>query len=405
MWMMKLVALGMLVAGVMCEERKLSGDAVALGERSVQLALDLYHTVSGDKASDNILLSPVVVACSLGLVSLGGKGSTAAQAKSVLRMDKVPDKKLHEALAELLQEVSNVTTRNVTWRLGSRLYGPTSVSFTGDFVKRSKEHFSCDPSKLNYRDKKSALTSINKWAAQATDGKLPELTTALDKTDGATIVNAMFFKPHWDEKFHHKMVDNRGFMVKPSFSVGIPMMHRTGFYNLYRDEANKVDILEMPLAHKLSSMVFIMPFGPEPLDRLEKLLTKEQVNTWMRKVKKLPVAISLPRVSLEVSHHLEKHLANIGLTEAVDKSKADLSKMSGKKDLYLANVVHGTALELDVEGNPFDATIYSREELKKPKVFYADHPFIFFVKDKKTNSILFIGRLVKPKGDKLNDEL
>lgn len=33
---------------------------------------------------------------------------------------------------------------------------------------------------------------------------------------------------HWDEKFYEKMVDDRVFMVTRSFTVGVPMMHRTG---------------------------------------------------------------------------------------------------------------------------------------------------------------------------------
>lgn len=101
----------------------------------------------------------------------------------------------------------------------------------------------------------------------------------------------------------------------------------------------------------------------------------------------------------------QKHLAGLGLTEAIDKNKADLSRMSGKKDLYLASVFHATAFEWDTEGNPFDQDIYGREELRSPKLFYADHPFIFLVRDTQSGSLLFIGRLVRPKGDKMRDEL
>lgn len=101
----------------------------------------------------------------------------------------------------------------------------------------------------------------------------------------------------------------------------------------------------------------------------------------------------------------QKHLAGLGLTEAIDKNKADLSRMSGKKDLYLASVFHATAFEWDTDGNPFDQDIYGREELRTPKLFYADHPFIFLVRDTQSGSLLFIGRLVRPKGDKMRDEL
>ena len=101
----------------------------------------------------------------------------------------------------------------------------------------------------------------------------------------------------------------------------------------------------------------------------------------------------------------QKHLKELGLTEAVDKSKADLSNISGKKDLYLSSVFHASAIEWDTHGNEIDTSIFGTEKLKNPKLFYADHPFIFLVKDQKTNSILFIGRMVRPKGDKMRDEL
>lgn len=61
----------------------------------------------------------------------------------------------------------------------------------------------------------------------------------------------------------------------------------------------------MPLAHKKSSVIFIMPYHVEPLERLEKLLTQDQLNTWMSKLQETAVAISLPKVIMEVSHDLQ----------------------------------------------------------------------------------------------------
>ncbi|XP_047676935.1 serpin H1b isoform X1 [Tachysurus fulvidraco] len=405
MWVTNVVALCLMAVVSSAEEKKLSSHAISLADTSSHLAFNLYHNLAKEKDLDNILISPVVVASNLGLVALGGKSSTASQVKSVLKADTLKDEHLHTGLSELLNEVSDPVARNVTWKINNRLYGPSSVSFADDFVKTSKKHYKYDHSKINFRDKRSAINSINEWASKSTDGKLPEVTKDVKNTDGAMIINAMFFKPHWDEKFHHKMVDNRGFLVSRSFTVSVQMMHRTGLYGFHEDKENKLFVLNMPLAHKKSSVIFIMPYHVEPLERLEKLLTQNQLNTWLSKLQETAVAVSLPKVSMEVSHDLQKHLGEIGLTEAVDKSKADLSNMSGKKDLYLSNVLHASAWEWDTEGNPFDASIFGSEKLRNPKLFYADHPFIFLVKDNQTNSILYMGRMVRPKGDKMRDEL
>ncbi|XP_061734687.1 serpin H1b [Nerophis ophidion] len=406
MWLSNVVVALCLLALVACaEDKKLSSHASTLADTSANLAFSLYHNMAKAKDTENILISPVVVASSLGMVALGGKSSTASQVKTLLHADKLKDEHLHAGLSELLSQVSDAKTRNTTWKINNRLYGPSSVVFTDDFVKTSKKHYNYDHSKINFRDKKSAVNSINDWAAKSTDGKLPEVTKDVQNADGAVIVNAMFFKPHWDEKFHEQMVDNRGFLVTRSFTVSIPMMHRTGLYDFYEDKENNLYVLDMPLGKKQASMILIMPYHLEPLERLEKLLTRQQVDTWISKMENRAVAISLPKVSVEVSHNLQKHLAELGLTEAVDKAKADLSNISGKKDLYLSNVFHASALELNTEGNPFDTNIFGSGRLKDPKLFYVDHPFIFLVKDHKTNSVLYLGRVVRPKGDKMRDEL
>ncbi|XP_076875362.1 serpin H1a [Brachyhypopomus gauderio] len=403
MWLNSLVALCLLLSA--SADKKLSNHATILADSSTNLAFNLYHSMAKDKGVENILISPVVVASSVGLVALGGKSSTASQATAVLSANKVKDEKLHAGLAELLTEVSNSTARNVTWKISNRLYGPSSVSFAEGFVKNSKKHYNYEHAKINFRDKRSAVSSINEWASKSTDGKLPEVTKDVEKTDGAMIINAMFYKPHWDEQFHHKMVDNRGFLVHRSNTVSLPMMHRTGIYGYLDDTTNKLFVLEMPLAHKMSSLVFIMPHHVESLERVEKLLSRTQLDTWLSKLEQRAVAVSLPKVSMEVSHDLQKHLGELGLTEAVDKTKADLSNISGKKDLYLSSVFHASAMEWDTMGNPPDTSIFGTDKVKDPKLFYADHPFIFLVKDKKTSSILFIGRLVRPKGDIMRDEL
>lgn len=79
----------------------------------------------------------------------------------------------------------------------------------------------------------------------------------------------------------------------------------SGLYDLYDDKTNKLIIMSMPLAHKKSTVVFIMPHHVETLERLEKLLTKEQLDKWMGKMQKTAVAVSLPKVSMEVSHNLQ----------------------------------------------------------------------------------------------------
>lgn len=78
-----------------------------------------------------------------------------------------------------------------------------------------------------------------------------------------------------------------------------------GLYDFFEDTENKIFVLNMPLGQKQASMILIMPYHLEPLERLEKLLTRKQVDTWLSKMENRAVAISLPKVSVEVSHNLQ----------------------------------------------------------------------------------------------------
>lgn len=85
----------------------------------------------------------------------------------------------------------------------------------------------------------------------------------------------------------------------------------SGLYDFYEDTENKVFVLNMPLGQKQASMILIMPYHLEPLERLEKLLTRKQVDTWLSKMENRAVAISLPKISVEVSHNLQVNVCTL----------------------------------------------------------------------------------------------
>lgn len=75
----------------------LNPKAATLAKRSADPAFSLYQAMAKDQAVENILVSPVVVASSLGLVSLGGQATTVSQAKAVLSTKQLRDEEVHAA--------------------------------------------------------------------------------------------------------------------------------------------------------------------------------------------------------------------------------------------------------------------------------------------------------------------
>lgn len=84
-----------------------------------------------------------------------------------------------------------------------------------------------------------------------------------------------FLSGHWDEQFHHKMVDNRGFMVSRSYTVSVQMMHRTGSwrhsYQLVQKHSLRLGMVEhfgkikKLLLQRITGLEKVAPANPQTI--------------------------------------------------------------------------------------------------------------------------------------------
>ena len=111
------------------------------------------------------------------------------------------------------------------------------------------------------------------------------------------------------------------------------------------------------------------------------------------------VDLHLPRFKVEESYDLQATLEALGMVDAFNKEKANFSGMTGRRDLVLSKVIHKSFVEVNEEGTEaaaatgVEAVYYSSRIADS---FRCDHPFLFFIKHNKTNSILFYGRVSSP---------
>ncbi|KAJ4949030.1 hypothetical protein JOQ06_020549 [Pogonophryne albipinna] len=187
-----------------------------------------------------------------------------------------------------------------------------------------------------------------------------------------------------------------------------------GVYRYHEDVQNMVQVLEAPLCGGKASMVLLMPFHVEDLGRLEKLLTPELLTKWLPKANitstlSLKVALSLDILfeSERDSCWWEKIVETV-VRSGFDRSVgpvADFSMVSDKckGKLHLGGVLHWASLELAPQAGKGGINV--DENVEKPKLFYGDHPFIFFVRDNTTGALLLMGALDQAEGEALHDEL
>jgi serpin B len=181
-------------------------------------------------------------------------------------------------------------------------------------------------------------------------------------------------------------------------AVTVPMMqleHRFGYW-----ENDRLQVLEMPYKDECMSLIVLLPKGKTAIADLEQKLNLENLTDWQDRLRKQKVVVFLPKFKIESQFGLNQTLAAMGMPDAFDAGQADFSGMLGKKELYISKVIHKAFVEVNEEGMEAAAATgvaISVTSIAPPSpIFKADHPFVFFIRDNASQSILFFGRLLNP---------
>ena len=88
------------------------------------------------------------------------------------------------------------------------------------------------------------------------------------------------------------------------------------------------------------------------------------------------------------------------MTDAFSASSANFSGMDGERNLYIGEVVHKAFVSVDEAGTEAAAAtaVVMRASgiAVEPMVVEVNRPFIFLIYDYPTQTVLFLGRVIKP---------
>lgn len=176
-------------------------------------------------------------------------------------------------------------------------------------------------------------------------------------------------------------------------------MNKTEILGYY--ENKDLQFITKPYIGNDKSFCVILPSGRFGITDVETKLGKSIIDAIFQSINFVEVNLSLPRFKLETSFSLNEPLKKLGLLAAFTP-KADFTGITTEKELMISNVKHKAYIEVNEEKPEAAAAslvamkpVSAGESRPAPKIFKADHPFLFMILDNKTKSILFMGRYVK----------
>ncbi len=405
MFIVLMIAMCTLVCEVAAEKpEKVEEKVASVAESNNGFAFDMYARLAAEVAQKdgNLFFSPSSIVTALAMTYGGARGETAAEMKKVLHFQ-LDDKELHPAMGKLAKALT-YKEKGLKLSIANALWGQEDYKFLDSFLDLNKKSYEAGLKNVDFKKATEETRKlINKWVEQKTNDKIKDLIKpgVLDAATKLVLTNAIHFKGTWKVKFDKKDTKKEKFHVTDEKSVQIDTM-KMKKPNLKYLRGDGFKALELPYEGGKMSMVLFLPDKVDGLAQFEKSFTLENVKKWLPRMWEQKIQeVAIPKFTMTREFSLNKVLAEMGMPTAFVYPKADFSGMDGSRELYISGVIHKAFVDVYEEGTEAAAATAvvmraGSARPPEPKIFKADHPFAFVIRDVKTGTILFMGRVTDP---------
>jgi serpin B len=351
-------------------------------------------------ATENAVVSPYSVNMAMSMVYGGAKGETASGIAAGLHLT-LPAERHHRAINTLNREVASrgkgaQSTKGTPFalRINNQLFADNGTTPRQTYLDLLATEYGAGVQRLDFQGKpEQSRQAINQWVEKNTEQLIAELIPeGVIRTDTRfTLVNTVYLDAAWKQPFDKADTRDLPFRLSNGSSKNVVTM--SGRLDNVRSLSNEaIDAVEIPYQGDEVALVVLAP-KKDSLDAFEKKLNVQSLKDIDGQMKSSLMMITLPKFSLDAKRELLPYFQGAGLPIGTQDFTgiADLN-------LEISNILHQTVLRVDEAGTvAAAATAVVIREVSAPQPLTIDRPFIFMLKDLKSQAVLFVGRVVEPK--------
>ncbi len=378
--------------------RNLSTSESLLVEAGNGFAFRFLEQIQGEQPGSNLFVSPLSASMALGMTMNGAAGSTYEEMGSTLGFGTLTLDQINQGYRGLIDLLLDLDP-TVQMAIGNSIWYRAGFPVKADFLDRTTSYFDAEVSALDFSSP-SAPATINDWVKASTKGKIQEIVDSpIDPAVVMYLINAIYFKGSWTYRFDKAKTAQAPFHGLDGSSGSVPLMELEG--KLAYDETDEYQAVDLPYGGKAFSMTVLLPKEGRSL---QELLASLNPGSWSQitgSLRKSEGTVYLPRFRMEWGKLLNQALQAMGMEVPFDPSQADFSAMAegiGPGDLFISKVKQKSYVDVNEEGTEAAAVTSVEVELTSAPVrftFRADRPFVFVIRERFSQTILFAGILVE----------
>jgi len=372
-----------------------------ISEANNEFAISLYKKI-GDEAK-NVVFSPYSISSALAVTYAGAKENTAREMADVLWF---PDDQeaFHPGYKAFTDSILLTGIEKGTeFRIANALWVQEDYKLRQDFLELADSCYNAKAENVNFKNPEELeLTrqKINRWVEKITNDKIRDLIPqgVLQELTRLVITNAIWFNGNWSDPFDKSNTSASLFNISSERSVNTDFMHQKSHAGYYEDE--EVQALELAYKGNKKSMIIILPKETDGWKLVGRVLTPQRLNIISGSMEDKEVEMAIPKFTFENQFNLKETLIQMGM-KIPFSNDADFTGMTASNDLKIDEVIHKAFIEVNESGTEAAAAtaviMVLKSALQEETIrFTANHPFIYFIMDKTTGGIIFMGRLVNP---------
>lgn len=368
--------------------RPLSTSEARIAQSGNEFAFNLFKAVQ-DEEKPNTFVSPLSVSMALGMAMNGAAEDTRASILSTIDYENLSADEVNQAYEDLIGLLLSMDNKT---RLGiaNSVWSSDQYTLQQSFIEKIKTHYRGTAQELNFLDPK-AKDVINGWVEDKTNKKIKNLIPAISASEVLYLVNAVYFKSDWQNRFQKSATQKKQFTNASGTTTPVDMMFSKGV-NIHYFSNQQVQLIDIPYGNGQFSMTVLMPDGA--IDDFVEELNGSDFQQWIDAADSLSVELELPRFKMEWKSDLKGNLEAMGM-----KTIGFPHFFEEPLSLAISRVIHQSFIEVNEEGSEAAAATAIGFEFtsapSQPQRITINKPFVFFIREKHSRVILFMGQLVE----------
>ena len=375
----------------------LTAEQQQMRDNNNEFACRLFRTINEQKEGNgSLIVSPISVTYLLGMLNTGADGQTRQQIADVLGLGSSVIE-INEYCKKMIDEAPRVDP-SVTVQIANCIDVNSALGITlvPQFKTDMQNYYNAQIEALDF-GKSSSLDKINNWCKKNTDGMIPSILDRLSPNAAMCLLNAIYFKATWTEKFDPKDTRDMDFTMPDGSTSQHKMMHRKALAAY--DKNDLCEMLYLPYGSNGYGMYVLLPVEGKTVDDVIQGLSAEGVQEQLFEMGPHEVDILMPRFTTSNETMLNEVLSAMGMPRAFNPQYAEFPNMAQGKNLFVSMMKQKAKIEVNEEGTKASSVTISQMGMTAPPPapqylqvdFHATRPFVYYIIESSTRSIFFMG--------------